>query len=662
MPGSTAFSIHGFLFLVLDALILAVVVLRPFNRTYDESDKGSGSVVVMRPPLKPSYRRCALFFLTSIVVSAVIVGLKTPNLTDVYHNLVTELLLSVIPDPAVVGGYAKSLLPVFQVSVLSFGVAFAVAFRASLGRRIMILLNVAFFLLVSAVVDAFFGIFVIKTGFPLGPTPVVNLLVQYTIAGVVICRVALTSFELPRKTQLPIGRDKSSDLISDVVVIICVVTALAVVMAGAIFLYSKFGGTPLLAAGIAYACPPYVFLLITVFLGLVRLVHHRTVNPGPERPPVEVIIPAFNEELNIAHLLRTIDVAAGRYEGPVRVVMCDDGSTDSTFELATRAIGAYQHATGEVIKGTHSGKSGALNTALAECRADFVYRVDADCLVHPECFLYSVPHFLADPKVGMVGAFTLPIEPYTTWIDRMRMFEMITGFGMVRPAVDVVDGVSCIPGTFTAFRRDAAMAVGGFVEGMYGEDLEFTLAVARIGYRVVVDTRVRSYEDVPNTQRQLRIQRTRWNRGGTMAFARYIPGATGFAGSRYWFFLTRSSFKRLLTPLHLSTLMYVLTLAVLDPTSHVNLIRVLFVLFFRQVPSLLQLIVCCVYYGKARVLGWLPVRYAFLFLKHFYGLEAFLTFNARPVFTDPVKEALRPAPRRPALDAVEAAESYAHAQ
>ena len=79
----------------------------------------------------------------------------------------TELLLSVIPDPAAVDGYAHSLLPVFQVSVLSFGVAFAVAFRASFGRRLMILLNVAFFLLVSAVVDAFFGIFVIETGFPL---------------------------------------------------------------------------------------------------------------------------------------------------------------------------------------------------------------------------------------------------------------------------------------------------------------------------------------------------------------------------------------------------------------------------------------------------------------------------------------------------------------
>ncbi len=117
-----------------------------------------------------------------------------------------------------------------------------------------------------------------------------------------------------------------------------------------------------------------------------------------------------------------------------------------------------------------------------------MYRIDADCLFHPDCFLYSVPHFLADLKVGMVGAFTLPKELYETWIDRMRMFEMIVGFGMGRPASDVVDGVACVPGTFTGFRRDAAMAIGGFVEGMYGEDLDFTCAIARTGYRVEIDT------------------------------------------------------------------------------------------------------------------------------------------------------------------------------
>jgi cellulose synthase/poly-beta-1,6-N-acetylglucosamine synthase-like glycosyltransferase len=658
MPSSTAFSLHGFAFLLLDACILCVVFLRPFHRHYDDdSDTGSGNLVVMKPPLKPSYKRCGAFILTSLAVSVVIVGMKSPDLSGAYHNLVTGLLLSVIPDPAVVDSYSNSLLPVFQVSVLSFGVAFAVAFRASLARRVMILLNVVLFLLVSAVLDAFFGIFVIRTGFPLGPTPVVNLLLQYTIAGIVVSRVAFTSFRLPKRTQLPIGRNKSTDRIDDAIVVVCVIAAVGVVMAGAVYLESKYGQSPFVSAAIAFACPPYIFLCITVFLGLVRLVRHRQVNPTRERPPIEIIIPAFNEELNIARLLGTIDAAAGRYEGPVRVIMCDDGSTDDTFQLASGAIAAFAYATGEVIKGNHNGKSGALNLALARCHADVVYRVDADCLVHEDCFLYSVPHFLADPKVGILGAFTLPIEPYVTWIDRMRMFEMIVGFGMVRPASDVVDGIVCIPGTFTAFRREAALAIGGFVEGMYGEDLDFTLAIARIGYRAAIDTRVRSYEDVPNTQRQLRIQRTRWNRGATMAFARYTPAATGLAGCRFWFFMARSSFKRFLVPLHITGLVYVITLAALEPTSLLNLARVLFLLLFRQVPALVQLVGCTLYYRKAASLGWLPVRYAFIMLKHYYGLEAFLGFNARPVITERVRESLRPAIRRRVLPEVAVAES-----
>jgi cellulose synthase/poly-beta-1,6-N-acetylglucosamine synthase-like glycosyltransferase len=397
-------------------------------------------------------------------------------------------------------------------------------------------------------------------------------------------------------------------------------------------------------------------MFITVFLGLVRLVHHRRAQPTAARPPIEVIIPAFNEELNIANLLSSIDAAAGRYEGPVKIFLCDDGSLDTTVALAEEAIARFAHASGEVIFGAHRGKSAALNQALGRCRADIVYRIDADCLVHPDCFLYSVPYFLADPQVGLVGAFTLPKEPYTTWIDRMRMFELIVGFGFVRPATDLVDGIGCVPGTFTAFRRQPAVEIGGFVDGMYGEDVDFTYSIVRLGYRVVVDTRVRSYEDVPNTQRQLRLQRTRWNRGGTMAYSRFIPIVTGFSGPRFWFFATRQAARRLLAPLHLTILMYVLAVAILQPTGHLNLARVGFVVLFRAVPPLLQMIAWTVYYGKAKEIPWLPLRYVFVVLKHYYCLECLLSFNARPVITPRLAEALRPVP--PRLSPIDPSEAY----
>jgi cellulose synthase/poly-beta-1,6-N-acetylglucosamine synthase-like glycosyltransferase len=642
---TTTIDLRGFAFLLLDALVVGAIVLRPFTRNYDDSDKGSGNLVVLPAPLKPSYIRCAIFFVTSFVISAFILGLKSPNLSLAYHNLVTQMLLSVIPDPPLVNGYVHSLIPVFQVSVLAFGVAFALAYRASVGRRIMIFLNVMFFLVVSAIVETFFGIFVIKTGFPLGPTPIVDLLVQYLIAGVVVCRVALTTFQLPKSVVLPLRR--GHDLKDDLVVIICVLCALAVTTGGAVYLIGRFGHNQIISVTIAFACPSYVLTFTTLFLGFIRLVHPRRIHPTDERPPVEVIIPAYNEEICIADLLRSLDEAAETYGGPVRVVLCDDGSLDNTRLIASEVMASYRYATGEIIEGTHTGKSGALNAALAVCVQDIVYRVDADCIVQRDCFLYSVPHFLANPKVGIMGAFTLPKEPYTTWFDRMRMFELVVGFGVVRPASDVVDGIACIPGTFTAFRRQAALEVDGFIEGMYGEDLEFTCAIARAGYRAVIDTRVRSFEDVPNTQRQMRIQRTRWNRGSTMVFSRYVPFATGLAGPRFWFFSSRAAAKRFLVPLHFTTFMAVIALAVFHPTSHLNILELLFLLFFRAAPALVLLIIASIYYGQGKRLAWVPVRYLFIILKHYYGLEAFLGFSYRPILTNRVREVLRLPPLPP---------------
>ena len=111
--------------------------------------------------------------------------------------------------------------------------------------------------------------------------------------------------------------------------------------------------------------------------------------------------------------MQSIDAAAKRYQGPVKVILCDDGSLDDTVRLAQQAMAEFHYATGEIIHGGHMGKSAALNKALSHCTADYVYRVDADCTVHEDCFLYSVPYFLADPQIGLVGAFTLPKEPYT---------------------------------------------------------------------------------------------------------------------------------------------------------------------------------------------------------------------------------------------------------
>ena len=313
--------------------------------------------------------------------------------------------------------------------------------------------------------------------------------------------------------------------------------------------------------------------------------------------------------------------------------MCDDGSTDDTKALADATMASFGYATGEVIEGTHGGKSKALNMALERCTAEFVYRLDADCALDQDAFVYSVAQFAADPRVGLVGALQMPKEPYSTWIDRMRAFELFYMFGFLRVALAQVDAVPCIPGSFCAFRREAALAVGGFLTGMYSEDTDFTCAITRLGYRAAIDTRVVSYEDVPTTIRQLRIQRFRWGIGSRLVFARFDPfnRDIGGPGPRFWFWMPASSAGHLLGPAHLFLWLMSLEYSIIAPDARHNLGKWFAFLLMTRALTLVPKFLVLTYYRRLRLLPWAVLWVPFKQLKRFFLLEALLAFQTRPV-------------------------------
>jgi cellulose synthase/poly-beta-1,6-N-acetylglucosamine synthase-like glycosyltransferase len=413
----------------------------------------------------------------------------------------------------------------------------------------------------------------------------------------------------------------------------CLLVAASVVLAVTLGLYREINVDTVVGPIVLISAEAVVIELLAVFLLLIRAAGRRPPGPPTVRPPLDVIIPAYNESVCIERLLWSIDRAAGRYGGAVYVIMCDDGSTDDTRALAEAAIASFSYATGEVIPGPHSGKSAALNMALQRCTADFVYRLDADCALDRDAFVYSMAQFLADPQVGLVGALQMPKEPYSTWIDRMRAFELFFTFGFLRIALAQVDAVPCIPGTFCAFRRAAALAVGGFLTGMYSEDADFTCAVTRLGYRAAIDTRVVSYEDVPTTVRQLRIQRFRWGIGSRLVFTRFDPfnRDIGAPGPRFWFWMPVSSAGHLLGPAHLFLLLMSLELSVFTPDAHHNLGKWIVFLLATRALTLVPKFAVLAYYRRLRLLPWAVLWVPFKQLKRFFLLEALLAFRMRPV-------------------------------
>lgn len=639
---------HALALFTLDAIVLAYLIVQPLSRRFDDSDRGSGNVIDLPPFGKPSLPRAGWFLAVSTVVVLLIVAAHDPSGAQLYRSLLARTLRWLTGNPVAAAAYAGKVTPLVPAAFAGFLLTAAIVLPGTVGRRLMILAHIPLFIGTSLVTDCALALVLQATHAQLWPAPLVSMFLQYSVGYLVVFRLFFTSHRLPNVTPVP--RLRRGDWRDNLVLALCLAASVGLTVTVAASLYRAEATNSVMDLFLLVTTRSLVFTLVSALLLLVRWVggglraRVQAAPPGvplavpglpvPDaRPPLDVIIPAFNESVCIERMLRSVDRAAGRYGGRVHVIMVDDGSTDDTRALAESVIATYQHATGVVVEGKHGGKARALNMALARATSEFVYRLDADCALDQDAFAYSIADFLADPRVGLVGALQVPKEPYTTWLDRMRGLELFYSFGFLRVGLSEADAVPCIPGTFCAFRRSAAMAVGGFADGMLGEDTEFTCALARIGYRALIDPRVVSYEDVPTSVRQLRLQRFRWGIGGRLVFTRFTPfnRFVGAPGPRFWFQMPRGAGTYMLTPAHVFLWLTSLAFAILAPGPHHNLVKWLGLLLLGLGFALVQRGCVLAYYRRLRLLPWAVLWPVFFLLKHFFLMEAMLAFGMRPV-------------------------------
>jgi len=257
---------------------------------------------------------------------------------------------------------------------------------------------------------------------------------------------------------------------------------------------------------------PGVFLFLPVLFGqlyLLAIYDVLTANTPVFRPPVSVIVPAHNESYIIEDTINAMDRAALHYGGEVNILIMNNNSTDDTEDIAKRALAACKAAKGKVINVPKPGKSNALNAGLDACETEFLVRVDADTLVGEDNFSRAMPYF-TDPQVGVVGG--VPVPPGGALFDRARLLEVLVKHGFYSVAMGAVNGVVGIPGMFVVYRTHHPRYLGGFVEGMNGEDTDISLRIGELGFHSVVDPKIRYISEVPSSYSHMREQRMRWFR------------------------------------------------------------------------------------------------------------------------------------------------------
>jgi cellulose synthase/poly-beta-1,6-N-acetylglucosamine synthase-like glycosyltransferase/peptidoglycan/xylan/chitin deacetylase (PgdA/CDA1 family) len=226
------------------------------------------------------------------------------------------------------------------------------------------------------------------------------------------------------------------------------------------------------------------------------------------KPPVSIIVPAYNEAVGIARALRSL--AASEYPD-FEIIVVDDGSVDATPTIAD----SLRLPNTRVISQTNAGKAAALNRGLAAAGHQTIAMVDADTVFEPDTLMRLVQP-LRDPDVGAVAGNT-KVGNRRGLIGRWQHIEYVLGFNLDRRMYDVLQCMPTVPGAIGAFRREALAAIGGVSTATLAEDTDITIAIGRKGWRVVYAEDARAWTEAPASLGALWRQRYRWSYGTMQA-------------------------------------------------------------------------------------------------------------------------------------------------
>ncbi len=186
---------------------------------------------------------------------------------------------------------------------------------------------------------------------------------------------------------------------------------------------------------------------------------------------VSFIVPAWNEEAQLAGTLTRIREAAQSLAEPFEVVVADDGSTDRTAEIAEELADRTVHVNHRQIAATR-------NAGARAAHGDLLIFVDADTSVNPE-LLRAVVQAVRHGAVGG-GCLARVDEPVPIW-GRLCVVELNAYCLLFKVAY----------GCFLFCTREAFDAAGGFDTSLYiTEEVTLSRALRRLGRFVVLHHRV----------------------------------------------------------------------------------------------------------------------------------------------------------------------------
>lgn len=233
-------------------------------------------------------------------------------------------------------------------------------------------------------------------------------------------------------------------------------------------------------------------------------------------PAVSIIVPAYNEEVNV---VKTIENLLRQDYPNFNIIVVDDGSKDSTHKMAMDTFG--KHPQVQVFTKPNGGKASALNYGISHTKNDYVVCIDADTQLKSDAVLQLMKRFNAPLKENrQVGAVAgnVKVGNENTMLAKWQSIEYTTSQNFDRRAFDLVNGIAVVPGAIGAFRKEAIEKAGGFTTDTLAEDCDLTIRILRKGYHIINCVEAIAITEAPETLNEFMKQRFRWTYGIMQAF------------------------------------------------------------------------------------------------------------------------------------------------
>ena len=248
-----------------------------------------------------------------------------------------------------------------------------------------------------------------------------------------------------------------------------------------------------------------------------------------------VVIPAYNEAVNIAACLRSVlesDPPCTDWS----VLVVDDESTDATAEIAHRTASARPEICTILQAGQRPegerwvGKNWACSRAMEQITSTWVLFIDADVRLRPDALSRALSQAIEEEADLFSLAPRLECGCLAEWMVQPIMASLL-GLGFpIEATNDPTSEVAFAAGPFMLFSSEAYNAIGGHrqLASEVVEDLALARRIKSSGYRLryrlgLDAVLLRMYQDLPSLWEG-------WTKNWLIGLDRNVGRALGASG------------------------------------------------------------------------------------------------------------------------------------